>query len=89
MESEEAVEVENRIRTASRRRDRQRRTRRIVVALTKRHDHVQAVDGAALKNRDQRLAAALFALASRASDERRRETETDERESTVLQKDAA
>ena len=55
MEAEEAVEIDARRR---RRRPAARsrcRPRAVVVGLAERHDHVQAVDGAALEDRDEQL----------------------------------
>ncbi len=56
MHAEEPVEIERRIRRRAGPCDRDARPRRVVVALAERHDHVQAVDRAALEDRHQHLA---------------------------------
>ena len=59
VQAEEAVEIERRaIASAARLGDRDRRPRRVVVALAERDDDVEAVGGAALEDRDQHLAPA-------------------------------
>src|ERR1051326_954564 len=50
MRAEEAVEIDDVVA-----RDGDRRTRVVVRLLRVRHDHVQAIDRAALKNRDERF----------------------------------
>ena len=58
----------------------------VVVGIGKRHDHVQAVDGAALKDGDQLASAARGAGRERGPGEKGRcEAETDQCERAVLQ----
>ena len=69
-------------------RNRDRRAVLVVRALAKWHDHVESVDGAALKDRDEDLLPRLGGL-SGPGDERRREAEADERQAAVLEEDAS
>ena len=56
MQRKAAIEIEAAVRPA-RLRDGDARTQLVVPGLEERHDNVQAVDGAALKDGDQDLAA--------------------------------
>ena len=59
MQTKESIEIDCRLGVPGCRfRDRDRRPQIVVSAFAKRHDHVQAINRAALKNRNQRLAPA-------------------------------
>ncbi len=87
MQPEEAVEIDGGIGAASRPLNRERRARRVVVALAERHDHVQAVHGAALEDRDEDALPRAAGCRRGAREKLRREPEADEREPPVLQED--
>ncbi len=89
VQAEEAVEIErSAVATAPRLGNRDRRPRRVVRPLAERHHHVEAVDGPALEDRDQDLAA-LRTGGRGTRDEAGREPEADERQPTISQEDAS
>ena len=89
VESEEAVEIDRGVFADARPGDRDARPRAVVLGFAERHDHAQAVHGAALKDRDELLARARPSLRERrAREERRREPEAHQRERAVLQEDS-
>src|SRR6185437_3411980 len=63
--------------------------RGVVLALAEWHDHVQAVDGAALEDRDQHLAPRRAGRLDGSREERGRESEADEREAAALEEHAS
>ena len=93
VEAEEAVEIDcgdGGIAVRAGPRNRDARARAVVLAVAERHDDAQAVDGAALKDRDELPGAPAAALCvRRARQERRREAQADQRERAVLEKDSA
>jgi hypothetical protein len=84
MHPEEAVEIVRGVSTGSRPRDRDARPRGVIRFVAERDDHVESVDGAPLKHRDEH-AASRRRRGHRAREELRREAEADERQSAVLQ----
>jgi hypothetical protein len=86
VQREEAIEIDGPLSRAWTR-NRDRRAKRVVVGLAVRHHHVQAVDGAALKDRDEELSARSRAFGG-AREERRREAERHHRHSARLDEDA-
>src|SRR5260221_13444935 len=87
VESEEPVEVDCRPVAAVGPRDRDRRPGSIVVVLSVRNDDAQAIDGTALKNRNQLFRTTYRAGGKRGPrEERRREPEAHQRERSVFQK---
>ena len=90
VETEEAVEIERRAVARAGTSDRDARASSVVLALAERHDDAEAVDGAALKDRDQLLRAAVPARGERRPRQKGwREPERDECERAVLQKYAS
>ena len=87
MQPEEPVEIDGTV-LLVRFLNRDRRTRAVVGLLAERHDHVQAVDGAALKDGDEHFLARLRRFGG-ARDEGGREPETHEREAAVLEENAS
>jgi hypothetical protein len=87
MEAEKSVEIQCAALRA-RSRDRDGRAGRVIGALPKRHDHVEAVCRTALEDGNQNLLAGLRGLCG-ARNERRRESETDEGRAAILEKDAS
>ena len=81
---EEAVEIERRFGRGSGPRDRDARPRRVVVALAEWHDHVEAVDGAALEDRHEDFAP-WGGFSDGAREKLRREAQAHERQPAVLQ----
>ena len=80
IESEEAVEIDRGVVAGAGPRDRDARPRPVVFAFAERYDDAQAVDGAALKDRDELLGAAGGPRERCPREERRREPEADKRE---------
>ena len=85
MQSEEAVEIDRAVGAAGLR-DRDVGPRAIVLGLAERHDHVEAVNRAALEHDDQKLAA-LGAFRRDATDEARRESEAEQRHAALPKED--
>src|ERR1700681_3112517 len=84
-EAEEDIEIDDGVVAGAWARDGDARPRLVVVGFSERHDDVQAVDGSALKNRDELFGAPRLSLRERGShQERRGEAEADERERAVL-----
>src|SRR5262249_10027145 len=89
VQAEEAVELERAVLAIVRPRDRDARPRRVIRRIAVRDDEVEAVDGAALENRDQAPGASGPVVPRRRGGmrgERGREAEADEGERAVLQK---
>lgn len=83
MQTEEPIQVERRLCPRAGPRNGDGRTKRVVIGVRVRHDHVQRVGGSPLEENDQDLPArsqAQLAGERRASQEARTETERDERE---------
>ena len=92
IESKEAVEIERARRSVRRpgRCDRDARPRAVILLVAERHDHVEAVDRAALKDGDEPLRPRGRARGKRrARQERGRKPEADQRERAVLQEDSS
>ncbi len=90
IEPEEAVEVERGPLGCRRLRDRDARARAVVLGVAERYDDAEAVDGAALEDRNQPFCASRRAGgAHRPREERRREPEAHEGERAVLQEYSA
>ena len=89
VQPEEAVEIESGIRAGAGRRYRDARTGPVVRVLSERHDHVQPVDRAALKDGHQDLAPRGVRRRHGPRKERRREAEADERQAAILEEDAS
>src|SRR5262245_7412053 len=88
VQPEEPVQVDGCVRRSAWSRDGQRGSRLVVRALAVRHDHVEAIDGAALKDGDQDLSPSVGS-GDRACQERWSKSEADESESAVFEKDAS
>jgi hypothetical protein len=89
VQTEEAVEIDRAVLGIARFRNRDAGARAIVVRFAERHDDVEAVDRAALENRDQPLGADRPVRRKRsAREECRREAEAHERERSMFQENA-
>src|SRR6266545_4946230 len=88
MQPEEAIEIDGAL-SRSWRGNADARPCGVVLALAERNDHIQPVDSAALKDRDEDLAACAAGGFHRARQECRRETEAEERQPPVLHEDAS
>src|SRR5439155_4381174 len=90
VEAEESVEIDCRAVTRSGTSDGDARPRAVVLAFAEWHDDVEAIDGTALKDRNQLFRAAARAGGERGSrQERRREAERHERERALFQEDSS
>src|SRR5689334_20485064 len=91
MQAEEAVEIDRDFGVSGLRfGNRDRRARVVITRFTERHDDVQAVDRAALKDRDQSLAfAAGDSVALVGQDRTLEKTRRGERHADACQRDAA
>src|SRR5215813_9752204 len=88
MEPEETVEIDRSLRIG-RTWNRDARARRVVLALAERYHHVEAVDRAALEDRDEDLAPHRGRGLDGARQERRREAQAEEGQPSVLHEDAS
>src|SRR5439155_3077724 len=90
VEPEEAIEVDGGVIARARPGDRDAWPRAVVLLVAEGHDDVEAVDGAALKDRDQLARAHRSALRERgAGEKRRRNPEADQCERSVFQKNTS
>jgi hypothetical protein len=83
MQSEEAIKIHGRTIGSTRRGNGKRRPCRIVGAFAERHDHVQTIDRAALKDRDEDATMSVGG-SDRSREKRGSESETHQRESAIL-----
>jgi hypothetical protein len=83
VEAEETIEIDRAI-FETRPRDRNRRPQAVVRRFTVWHDHVQAINGATLEDRDEYPAAPAFRRRRGPCKEGWRETQGDERERAIL-----